>query len=78
MFWDIAGPVALILFAANLIWSIVLFKKGAPLTLIVCAFISIGLCQVFWWSIGKGLAVVPALQVFGALFLWLRQKNHPA
>lgn len=67
IFWDVVGPIALLLFVLNLIWSISSFKKKKSVNLFISTCLSIGIALIFWWSIGKYMAVISILQLITAL-----------
>lgn len=74
MFWDIVGPIALIAFAANLLWSVYSLRKRSSLSLFVGIVITVGISQIFLWSIGYYMLIVAALQLIAALYT-LKGKN---
>jgi uncharacterized protein YqhQ len=73
-FWDIVGPMVLIVFVANFIWSIFSYRKKAIYRLFLSVIFSLVACNIFWWSIGKFMAIVPFFQFIGVLHLLIKNN----
>ncbi|MBO8171626.1 MAG: hypothetical protein H0Z33_07040 [Bacillaceae bacterium] len=74
VFWDIMGPVLLLLFAVLILWWIVSFSRKKYRNMFVSGGINLLISFVFAWSIGIFLLIISLVQLIGGVFVWNRQK----
>jgi hypothetical protein len=75
LFWDIIGPVLLILFTGTAAWGIIGYIQKDLYPLIVGAVAELLICYIFGSSIGKLLLIVPLLQLGLAGFIIYKKIN---
>jgi len=68
-FWDIVGPVSLLVYAFIVLFSLYSWRKGASLFLFVGAILNTLIAFLFSWSIGKYLIIVSILQLIAAIYI---------
>ncbi|MBH8604107.1 hypothetical protein [Thermoactinomyces sp. CICC 10522] len=74
-FWDIAGPLSLIIFAISIAISIWAFIKKSIWTLVICVLIGSVVVYITLWSIGKYIAVFVIMQLIGTLYLLFKGQK---
>jgi|GEM_PF-2227948 len=74
-FWDVMGPVSLVVFGILIVWSVYGFKKKSALVLFVSGLIEIPICIFFAWSIGIYLAIAPIIQFIAAVYLLIKNRT---
>jgi uncharacterized membrane protein len=75
MFWDIIGPVLLILFTGTAAWGIIGYIQKDLYPLIVGAVAELLICYIFAFSIGKLLLIVPLIQFGLAGYIIYKKIN---
>jgi len=73
-FWDIAGPLAIILFLVFFALSIWGYRKGSVWMILVCSLVSALVGFITAWSIGSIFYTVALLQIIAALYLFFRKN----
>lgn len=74
-FWDIVGPLAIVLFLVFLVLSIWGYRIGSAWIVLVCTPVSAAVGFMTTWSIGSIFLIVAILQLIAALYLFFRKKE---
>ena len=73
MFWDIFGPLFLVIFVGLIVWAVIGFIQNDLYPLIVGAFAELLVCYMLGWSIGKLILIIPFTQLGLAGFMIFRK-----
>lgn len=73
--WDVFGPIFLILYTANLVWSIYSIRNKSILNIVIASLISGAISYIFAWSIGTFMLVIAVIQLLAAAFIWFNNKR---
>ncbi len=74
IFWDIVGPISLILFGATILLSIIAFRQKSIPQLFLYMAVGFMVSYISAWSIGKFLVAVPILQLAGVIYLYVKRN----
>jgi len=78
-FWDVVGPLLIIIFIINTLISLYAFKKKSIFIFIINILITVFISFIFIWSIGKFLIIISLFQTVGLLysvFYSIQNKNN--
>ncbi len=75
-FWDIAGPLSLVIFGVSVAFSIWAFIKRYIWTMAMCVLIGAFESYITFWSIGKYIAILVGVQLISLLYLLLFSKER--
>jgi hypothetical protein len=75
VFWDIAGPITLILLGISLISSVYFFLKKRPMFIIICVIITGAVSYIASWSIGLYVLVLAIIQLLAAVYLFVKKTK---
>ncbi|MEX1338384.1 hypothetical protein AB1399_01030 [Hydrogenibacillus schlegelii] len=75
-FWDIAGPLSLVVYAMVMLLSIYGWRKGKPALVFIGSTVGASISLIFIWSIGKYLIIAPIiLVVLFSIYSWRKKAS---
>lgn len=74
-FWDIVGPLSILLFLAFFILSLWGYRRGSAWIILVCSPVSALAGFITAWSVGAIFYIVALFQLIAALYLFFRKKE---